>query len=61
MKPFTTIAIALLVLFALVQVGRFLLGWDVTVNGVKVPLWASAVAAAVVGVIAVMAGREMLW
>jgi hypothetical protein len=57
-KPFTTIAIALIGLFALVQLGRFLLGWEVIVNGVAVPLWASAVAAAVVGVIAVMAWRE---
>ncbi len=58
MKPFTAAAVALLLLFAVVQSGRFLLAWEVTVNGVPIPLWASAVAAPVVAVLAVMTWRE---
>ena len=40
-KPFTVIAIVLLSLIALLQLLRFILGWEVTVHGVSVPVWAS--------------------
>ena len=58
MKPFTTIGVLLLALAAVVQLLRFLLGWPVSINGVSIPLWLSAVAFVVIGGIAVMAWRE---
>ena len=58
MKPFTTIAILFLGLVSALQLGRFLLGWEVIVNGVAIPTWASAIAFVVTGVLAVMAWRE---
>jgi hypothetical protein len=57
-KPFTAVAVALLGLVALVQLLRVILGWEVTVNGVAVPAWASAAACAVAGALAVMLWRE---
>ena len=58
MKPFTTIAVVLLSLLALLQLLRLLLGWEVTVNGVQVPLWASGVAVVVAAGLAAMVWRE---
>ncbi len=37
-KPFTLIAVLVLALLALVQLLRFILGWEVIVNGVTVPV-----------------------
>ena len=53
-KPFTRITAALLALIALLQLLRFTLGWEVTINGVSVPLWASAVACVVAAGLAAM-------
>lgn len=58
LKPFTTLATVFLALLALLQLGRFLLGWTVIVNGVTVPLWVSALAAAIAGGLALMLWRE---
>ena len=58
MKPFTTVAIVFLGLLALMQLTRVLLGWVVVVNGIAIPLWASAVAALVAGSLAVLLWRE---
>jgi len=58
MKPFTTIAIAFLSLIAIMQLTRFVRGWEVMINGVSVPLWASGLAFIVVGGIAAMLWRE---
>lgn len=58
MKPFTTIAILFLGLVSALQLGRFLLGWEIIVNGFAIPTWPSAVACVVLGGIAVMAWRE---
>ncbi|UUZ68467.1 hypothetical protein LP416_30990 [Polaromonas sp. P2-4] len=57
-KPFTTIAVVLFSLIALLQLLRVLLGWEVTVNGVHIPLWASGVAFVVTTVLAAMVWRE---
>jgi len=57
-KPFTFIAIALLSLIALLQLLRFVLGWEVTVIGVSIPLWASAIAFVIAGGLAVMVWVE---
>ena len=58
MKPFTTIAIIVFSLVALLQLLRLALGWDVAVNGVLIPLWASVIACVVAGALAFMLWRE---
>jgi hypothetical protein len=57
-RPFTMIAIALFSLIALLQLLRFILGWEVTVNGVSVPVWASGIAFVIAAGLAVMVWRE---
>lgn len=58
MKPFTTIAVVVFSLVALLQLLRVALGWDVTVNGILIPLWASIIAAVVAATLAFMLSRE---
>jgi hypothetical protein len=58
MKPFTTIAVAVFSLVAVLQLLRVLLGWEVVVSGVHIPLWASLVAFVVAGGLAVLVWRE---
>ena len=57
-KPFTMIAVALFSLIALLQLLRFTLGWEVTVNGVTVPVWVSGIAFVITAGLAVMVWRE---
>ena len=57
-KPFTLIAIGLFSLIALLHVFRLFLGWQVTVDGAVIPVWASVVGAIVAVGLAVMLGRE---
>ena len=59
-KPFTVIAIVLLSLIAILQLLRFILGWEVSVHGVSVPAWASAIAFVVAAGLAVMVWLETL-
>jgi hypothetical protein len=58
MKPFTRIAALLLAFIAALQAIRFLAGWLVTIDGLAVPVWASAIFALVAGLLAVMLWRE---
>ena len=58
-KPFTLIAVVLLSLIALLQLLRFTLGWEVMVNGISIPVWASLIAFLVAAGLAVMVWREM--
>ena len=58
MKPFTFIAVLVFSLIALMQLLRAFLGWDVTVNGMLIPVWASAIAGVVAAVLAFMLARE---
>jgi len=58
MKPFTAMTVTLLALIALLQLGRFLLGWEITVHGVVVPVWVSGIAFLVAAALAVMLWRE---
>jgi len=58
MKPFTTIAVAVFSLVALLQAIRVALGWEVIVNGIAIPLWASGIAFVVAAVLALMLWRE---
>ena len=58
MKPFTTLAVVVLTLVALVQLLRMVMGWDVVIGGVHIPLWASLIAFVVAGALAVLVWRE---
>ena len=58
MKPFTSIAVIVFSLVALLQLLRVILGWDVTVNGIFIPFWASVIACVVAATLAVMLWRE---
>jgi hypothetical protein len=57
-KPFTTIAVGVLALMALVHVFRLLFGWEVTIQGSVVPMWVSALGVFIAGGLAVMLWRE---
>ena len=58
MKPFTTVAVVVFSLVALLQLLRVALGWEVTVNGILIPLWASVVACVFAATLAFMLSRE---
>jgi hypothetical protein len=58
MKPFTVIAIVVLSLAAILQLTRFILGWEILVNGVTIPVWVSGITFVISGGIAVMLWRE---
>ena len=58
MKPFTSIAVVVFALVALLQLLRVALGWDVTVNGYLVPPWFSVIACVVAATLAWMLWRE---
>ncbi len=59
MKPFTTIAVIVFSLVALLQLLRVAMGWDVTVAGILIPVWASIIACVVAAALAFMVRREM--
>ena len=58
MKPFTIVGIVLLSLIAIVQLARLILGWEVSVNGVAIPMWVSGIAFVIAGGVAVLVWRE---
>ena len=58
MKPFTSIAVGVFALVALLQLLRVVLAWEVTINGFVIPLWASVVACVVAATLAIMLRRE---
>jgi len=57
-KPFTITAVIFFLLMALMQLLRFTLGWDITVNGVAVPVWVSGIAFVIAAGLAVTVWRE---
>jgi hypothetical protein len=59
MKPFSAVAVVVFSLVALVQLLRVVLGWEVTVNGIVIPIWASVIACVVAATLAFMLRREM--
>lgn len=59
MKPFSTVAVMLFSLVALVHLLRIVLGWEVTVDGIFIPLWVSVIACVGAAVLAFMLWREM--
>lgn len=58
MKPFTTIAIVIFALVAVLHVLRLIFGWEAVINGMVVPIWASVLAIIIAGGLAVMLWRE---
>jgi len=58
MKPFTTIAVALFTLIALVHLLRLFTGWEVVVVGYVVPVWFRLPGLIIAGGLAVMVWRE---
>ena len=58
MKPFTAISIVVFSLIAILQLLRFVLGWEVSVNGIAVPVWVSGMAFVLLAGLAVMLWRE---
>ena len=58
MKPFTTIAVGLFTLMAIVHLVRLFAGWEVVVTGFVIPVWWSAVGLVVAGGLALMVWRE---
>ena len=56
MNPFTALAVVFLALIALLQATRFLLGWEITIHGIVVPVWLSGIAFVIAGGLV-----EILW
>jgi hypothetical protein len=57
-KPFSTAAAIVFGLVALAQLLRLVMAWPVSVNGIDIPLWPSAIACLVTAGLAVMVWRE---
>jgi len=58
MKPFTTIAVIIFSLIASIHLLRLFFGWEVVINGMIVPIWASVPGFLIAAVLAVMLLRE---
>lgn len=58
MKLFATIAVAIFAIVALTHLCRIWRGWEVTVAGTIIPMWASYVGIVLAGGLAVMLWRE---
>ena len=58
MKPFTSLAILFFALIGFVHLLRLAMQWTVVVNGLAIPLWASAVALVIAATMAIMLWRE---
>lgn len=57
-KPFTTIAVAVFGLIALLHLLRLFVGWELVVTGFVVPVWWSALGLVIAGGLALMVWRE---
>lgn len=58
MKPFTTIAVAVFTLMAIVHLVRLFAGWEIVVSRFVIPVWWSAIGLIVAGGLALMVWRE---
>ncbi len=58
MKPFTAIAAVIFALVSIMHLLRLFLGWEVTVSGMAVPMWASVLGLVIAAGLAVMLLRE---
>ena len=59
MKPFAMITVIFLALVALVHLVRLLFAWEVTVQGIVIPVWVSAIAVVIPGALAIMLWRRL--
>jgi hypothetical protein len=57
-KPFTTIAVAVFTLIAIVHLLRLFAGWEVVVTGFVIPVWWSGVGLVIAAGLALMVWRE---
>jgi len=57
-KPFTALSVLVFSLVALLQLVRAIAGWEVSIDGMPVPIWASVVAFVVATLLAIMLWRE---
>ena len=57
-KPFTSIAVIVFSVVSLAHLLRLIFGWEITINGIIVPLWVSVPGFIVAGALAVMLLRE---
>ena len=57
MRRYVLVSGLFLLLLTCVQLLRLMLGWQVTVAGMEIPLWASGVAALIAGSLAIWAFR----
>jgi len=58
MKPFTTIAVVVFGVVAIVHLLRLFTGWEVVVVGFVVPVWWSAIGLVIAGALSIMVWRE---
>ena len=58
MKPFTSIAIVIFSLVAILHVLRLIFGWQAVIDGLVIPMWASVVGLIIAGGLAIMLWRE---
>ena len=58
MKPFTAIGVAVFAFVAVLHLLRLFAGWEVTVNGLVIPVWISLPGLIVTGGLALMVWRE---
>ncbi len=58
MKPFAALAVLVFSLVALLQLLRVFFGWQITVNGFFIPLWASVIACLLAAALAFALWRE---
>lgn len=58
MKPFTTIAVIVFSLIALIHLLRLFFGWEVIVNGMILPIWMSVPGFLIASGLALMLWRE---
>lgn len=58
MKPFTTIAVILFTLIAVLHLLRLFAGWQIIVLGFVIPVWWSVIGLVIAGGLALMLWRE---
>ena len=58
MKPFTNLAIAIFILVAAMHLLRLVFGWEVTLDGMVVPMWVSIMGFLITGALAYFLWRE---
>jgi hypothetical protein len=58
MKPFTTIAIIIFSIIALMHILRLFFGWEVIINGKILPVWISVPGFLIASGLALMLWRE---